>query len=431
MGQLDAVADAVGAAGQPGVDQPGLRVVTPHALGQHLGIFERMPHQKGGAEAGRERSLRLGHAHLGTGHFGRVAADEVVHRLFGRQAGHRRQHTEGIVGQKDDIARVAAHAGNLGVLDELDGVGGAGVLRDGGVGVVHLARFRIVDDVFEHGSEPDRVVDLRLAFGRKVDHLGVAAPLDVEDALVRPAVLVVADQAALGIGRKRRFACARQPEEQRHVAVRSFVGRAVHREHTAQRHQVVHHGKDAFFHLAGVLRAEDHYLAPLKREIDARLRGHVRGVAIGRETPRVEDHVVRLAELGQLLAGGANQHVVHEEGMVGALADHPHLDPVLGIPAGKAVDHVEPFPGIQVVEGPLAVDQERVLVERNVDGAPPDVFLAFRVFDDALVGRAASRLGAGGAGQRPAADDGRPGIVAHRLLVEHRRRRIPQHVRYM
>ena len=48
---------------------------------------------------------------------------------------------------------------------------------------------------------------------RQRDALGVAAALDVEDALVRPHVLVVADEAAQRVGRERGLAGARQAEE--------------------------------------------------------------------------------------------------------------------------------------------------------------------------------------------------------------------------
>ena len=58
---------------------------------------------------------------------------------------------------------------------------------------------------------------------RQADGLGVAAALEVEDAVVAPAVLVVADEDPLGIGRERRLARARQAEEDRHVAVRADV----------------------------------------------------------------------------------------------------------------------------------------------------------------------------------------------------------------
>ena len=61
----------------------------------------------------------------------------------------------------------------------------------------------IEHDVFEHRAEAgDRRIDLGLGGRRQVDHLGVAAALEIEDALGAPAVLVVADQGARGVGRQ-------------------------------------------------------------------------------------------------------------------------------------------------------------------------------------------------------------------------------------
>ena len=60
--------------------------------------------------------------------------------------------------------------------------------------------------------------DLRLGVGRETDRLGVAAALEVEDPLVAPTVLVVPDQQPLGIGRERRLARAREPEEDGNVS---------------------------------------------------------------------------------------------------------------------------------------------------------------------------------------------------------------------
>jgi hypothetical protein len=56
---------------------------------------------------------------------------------------------------------------------------------------------------------PDGVKDLGLRRLRQADGLGVGAALDVEHAAVAPAVLVVADERALRVGRQRRLACAR------------------------------------------------------------------------------------------------------------------------------------------------------------------------------------------------------------------------------
>ena len=61
---------------------------------------------------------------------------------------------------------------------------------------LYAARDRIEDHILEDRAEHlRRAVDVRLALRREIDHLGVAAALEVEDAFGRPPVLVVADEA--------------------------------------------------------------------------------------------------------------------------------------------------------------------------------------------------------------------------------------------
>ena len=167
----------------------------------------------------------------------------------------------------------------------------------------------------------------------QVDRLGVAAPLDVEDARVGPAVLVVADEQALRVGRERRLARAGEPEEHRGAARRPVRRRrAVHRQHAPLRHQVVHDREDALLHLAGVLGPQDHDLAVLDAQVDARLGGHAGRQAVGGELAGVVDHVVGLAEARQLLAGRPDHHDVHGRSWSGVGDQGPALgDPGLGV----------------------------------------------------------------------------------------------------
>ena len=58
----------------------------------------------------------------------------------------------------------------------------------------------------------------------------------------------------------------------------------------------------------------------------------------------------------ELLAGRADQHVAHEESMVGTGADDADLDAVLLVPAGIAIDNVDAVAGVEVVDGTLAVN---------------------------------------------------------------------------
>ena len=145
-----------------------------------------------------------------------------------------------------------------GIRNEFERIRGTGIFGLRVVVEVADARLGIEHHVFQHGAEAERRrVDLRLGLRRQLDALGVAAAFEIEHALRAPAVLVVADQRAVGIGRQRRLAGAGQPEEQRDVAGRSDIGGAVHRHHALGRQVVIERGEHRLLHFAGVGGAAD------------------------------------------------------------------------------------------------------------------------------------------------------------------------------
>ena len=73
---------------------------------------------------------------------------------------------------------------------------------------VDFSRVLIKHDILEDASEADGIPDLGFFLFFETDALGVAAALDVEDAVVTPAVLVVADEGARWVCGERRFARA-------------------------------------------------------------------------------------------------------------------------------------------------------------------------------------------------------------------------------
>ena len=102
-----AAADAGAATGPAGVDQPDVDAVALDSVLEQRRVDLRRLREERGAEAGAERGLRLGDADLGTGHLGRVAGEEHLHRLLGRELGDGRQHAECVTGQHDDVRRLA------------------------------------------------------------------------------------------------------------------------------------------------------------------------------------------------------------------------------------------------------------------------------------------------------------------------------------
>jgi hypothetical protein len=119
---------------------------------------------------------------------------------------------------------------------------------------------------------------------------------------------------------------------------------------------------------------------------------------------------------------------VHEQRVIGARADDPHLDLVLRVPPGVPVDAVEELPRVEVVDGAFLVDVEHPRFGLDVHVAPPDVVGRALLVDDALVRGAASGLLAGERHEGARRGDRRSSLVLQGRFVERRRRRVPNDV---
>jgi hypothetical protein len=110
-----------------------------------------------------------------------------------------------------------------------------------------------------------------------------------------------------------------------------------------------------FFHFTSVLGTKDNHLLLSEVDRDRGGGGHAGGEAVGRESTSVVDCVVGV-EVLELLAARPDEHVAHEESMVGASADNANVDAVALVPAGEAIDNVDAVTGVEVVDSALAVD---------------------------------------------------------------------------
>ena len=115
----------------------------------------------------------------------------------------------------------------------------------------------------------------------------------------------------------------------------------MHAESAALGHVVVHDAEDTLLHLTSVRCAQDNEL--LGREVDGygSLVADVFDLGVGNELARVHDREIGTAVREVLLDRleiATDQHLLHEEGVVGSAGDHTCLDPVLFIPACVAID---------------------------------------------------------------------------------------------
>lgn len=402
-----------------GVDEPGIGVVFGDLVGEHLGVAHWVEGEEGLAEAGGEGCLWFRDTLFGTAHLGSVAGDEVVGNGAGVELGDRWEDTGGIAGEEDEVGWVAVgDAGEFDVGNVFERVGGAGVLGEGGVVVVDLTGVLVEDDILENGAVSDGTVDFRLLLAAEADALCVAASLDVENARVGPAVLVVTDQGTLRVGREGGLAGAGKTEEDGDVAVLTLVGGGVEGEDVVlDRHLVEHDREDTLLHLTGVLGTEDNHLLLGEVEGDGCRRSHTGGVLVSWEAAGVVDDPVGV-EVLELLPAWADKHVPHEESVVSAGADDPDVDSVASVPAGIAVDDVDAVTGVEVVDGTFTVNDPGVVIHGLVDRSPPDIFFRRWLLDDSLVaGRAAgllARVGAQGTG----GSDGSAALEDEGIFVE-------------
>ncbi len=116
--------------------------------------------------------------------------------------------------QHDDVFRMAADAFRGHVRNMRDGIGRARIFGQQGVIKVHMARGSVDRHVFEDGPEPPGgFVNFRFAFAREPDDLRIAAAFEIEHAVIAPAVFIIANQRAVGIGRQRGLPVPDKPKK--------------------------------------------------------------------------------------------------------------------------------------------------------------------------------------------------------------------------
>jgi len=213
-------------------------------------------------------------------------------------------------------------------------------------------------------------------------------------------VLVVADQQALRIRGEGGLASAGQAEEDGGVlAVEIGVGGAVHGGDALERQIVVHHGEHALFHLAAVPGVEDDLLTAGNVEGDAGLGVDAQLlVVLDLGLGGGVDDEVRLKG-GQLRFGRLDEHVLDEMSLPGHFHDEADGHAGVLVGAAEGVDDEQALAGELLLgqgfdgrPGLLAHGMVVVLVLRR---GPPDGVLGVLVHDDVLVLGGAAGINAG------------------------------------
>ena len=194
----------------------------------------------------------------------------------------------------------------------VDRVGNTGVLGNALVSKIDLS-VCVQSNVLKKSISLDCIVDIRLRFLVEVDNLCIAAALEVEYAVVIPAVLVITDQETLRVCGKSGLTCSGKSEEDCGVlTVHICVCRAVHSSDALQWQIVVHHGEHTLLHLSAVPGVDDNLLAACDVEYNCGLRIQTQLlVVLNLSLGSVVYNEVRL-KVFKLLSGRLNEHVGNE-----------------------------------------------------------------------------------------------------------------------
>src|SRR5260221_3118346 len=107
---------------------------------------------------------------------------------------------------------MTGHAGNLRAADKFYGLSSTRILAEAGICEINGMIF-FQHHVFENRPKPQSLEDVGLGFWCKIDCLCVTAALNIENALVTPAMFIIANQITLRVRREGCLIRSRQPEQ--------------------------------------------------------------------------------------------------------------------------------------------------------------------------------------------------------------------------
>ena len=149
----------------------------------------------------------------------------------------------------------------------------ARIFRQPRIVEIDATRHAVDGDVLEYCPECARgCINVRFRLGRETDDLCVASPLEVEYAMLTPAVFIVADQRPFRVGGKRRLSRTGETKKQRCVSSLAEIGGAMHRENVAFRQQIIQNRKNGFLDLPCIGCPADDTETLCKTDNDKNLR---------------------------------------------------------------------------------------------------------------------------------------------------------------
>ncbi len=357
---------------------------------QQLRILHGTARHERRAEAGAESGNGFGDSAFSAGHLGRVARQEVVHRLGVVQPAYRWQYTEGVGSQEHHVSGVASVPALAGIRNEFDWIGSPCVFGLAPVIKVDVPAAGSKAHVLKQCAEaPGNGKNVGLGLGVKPDYLGVATTLEIEYTFLRPAVLVVAYERTGRVRGKGGLAGAAEAEKQRGVAVRTFVCRAVHRHYAACRQFEIHRGENTLFDFACVFGVgnQDQAFAEVKH--NGRVSAYPMPLRICLE-PRQVQHGPAVSVTGDRTV--TDEHRAGKQAVPGVLGIDPDRELKAVILADMQILPVQ-FAPLDPGEHVLFENLKKIRCDRLVDFAPVDgLFCQGIAHHELVAGRAAREL---------------------------------------
>ena len=351
-----------------------------------------MQFQESLSEACGESRCGIGDTALCTCKLSCKSGQEVVLCLLRSQDGYRRKYAECVCGKEDNFF-CGRSGGNrtYDLLDVVDRIGNTGVLGNALIIEIDLA-VSVYGNVLKESVAFDGIVDIRLGFFVKVDNLCIASAFEVEDTVVVPAMLVVADQETLGICGQGSLAGSGKTEEDSGVlAVHICVCGAVHGSDALQRQIVVHHGEHTFLHFSAVPCVQDNLLAACDVEYNGCLGVQSQlFVVLNFGLGRVVYNEIRL-EVLQFFLCGDDEHVFNEMSLPCYFHDETDRHAGVGVGAAECVYYEKSLVG-ELLESDIlnsvpCLNRSRMVVVLVFVGCPPYSVLGILVHNDEFVFR--------------------------------------------
>ena len=262
----------------------------------------------------------------------------MIHSFFLRQTGNRRQYAKGVSRQENDSLRMRRYTRLDGIRNIIERICRPGILRIPGIKVIRLPGCRVEHDIFQNGTITDCIINERFRLERKPDTFCITAALNIENAMIAPAMLIITDKLPVRIRRKRCLAGTRKSKEQRRTAICADIGRAVHRQDAFLRQNIVHHRENGLLHLTSITAATNEHHLFIEIQDDERLGMRMIQFRLSQYARHADDGKARQ---GLRLCLRFDEKLLDKKMLPGLLIDELHLQPIVRVGTGIDIRNIQ------------------------------------------------------------------------------------------